>query len=156
MGTNTALVPDVSSFPTVPGNTYRLSGSVRGSVTDADVANALQAAKLLSPLVWSLGSQVLPNDWPNSSPPPLLSGDRSLFAQGTWASNQPLPTRIAVGSGTIFVDQVWQYDSGLHNASAISVPTSSLPSTFGWMLAGGLLLAAGIGAVVYLSNAKKS
>lgn len=117
--------PGFTTYPTVPGHQYRLSGILRGQGSTSVILAALVSVGFTGVSVWPPTAS-LPMDWPSESTPAPADGEMVFRAEGTWTKSDPMPTSVQVaGGGTLTFFQVWDHSSDFRTVAIIS---KSLPT----------------------------
>jgi hypothetical protein len=156
---NTPVPANLTTYPTVAGQRYRLYGVVRGSVIFTDLSNALVSNGMTGlTLYYSPGTTApaLPTDWPAYTPVPLSADETPFWAEATMSFASPFPTSIAIGSNSAIIYNVWSYtpdvspNPNLTNMSLTTTTAANPPVSGSVWLVGGALLAAGFLGALYV------
>ena len=68
------ISPGLTTYASVQGQSYRMTGLLQGSVTDAQAQTALQQAGFSS-LTYYAGDTLPPSDWPTENMPLVSTGE---------------------------------------------------------------------------------
>jgi hypothetical protein len=144
------ISPGLTTYASVQGQEYRMTGLLQGSVTDAQAQTALTQAGFSS-LNYYAGDMLPPSDWPTENMPLVSTGESIFRAVGTWMNSTPIPTAITVSTGnSVIIYQLWSHLADLPASTltpAQAVVSPALPSTVNnvwWRIGGaGAMIAAG-------------
>ncbi len=129
---DTLLSPSLLSgtYATVSGHRYRISGLVRGTLTDDQAANLLVGLGLSS-LAYSGHGQPPPGPaWPTDNLPPLSSDESIFHAEGTWTGTAPMPVAADSPAGSVILFNVWDHTADVTQVSNVTTtPSTIAPST---------------------------
>lgn len=156
---NTLVPIDFTSYPLAAGRRYRLSGFVRGQVTDADALGALIASGFDPSTVKFWPSDLTPAaDWPQENLPAASTDEHAFRFEGTRTTSGPFPAAITVGNGSILTFQAWDYVPDL---SPVAIITGPLPSpskaktTMLYVGIGALFIAGVLGSVALMAGRRE-